>query len=51
MPTVFLGVVGYALLSRRGPLGVADLLYTPWAIVFGELILAWRFGNRRRSAQ
>jgi tungstate transport system permease protein len=40
MPTVFLGVVGYALLSRRGPLGAADLLYTPWAIILGELLLA-----------
>lgn len=39
-PTVFLGVVGYALFSRRGPLGPAELLYTPWAIVFGELLLA-----------
>lgn len=40
VPTVFLGVVGYALFSRRGPLGPADLLYTPWAIVLGELLLA-----------
>lgn len=40
MPTVFLGIVGYALFSRRGPLGAADLLYTPWAIVVGELLLA-----------
>lgn len=40
VPTVFLGVVGYTLFSRRGPLGAADLLYTPWAIVFGELLLA-----------
>jgi tungstate transport system permease protein len=40
MPTVFLGVVGYALLSRRGPLGPAELLYTPWAIILGELLLA-----------
>jgi tungstate transport system permease protein len=40
MPTVFLGVVGYALFSRRGPLGPADLLYTPWAIVVAELFLA-----------
>lgn len=40
VPTVFLGVVGYALFSRRGPLGAADLLYTPWAIVIGELLLA-----------
>lgn len=40
MPTVFIGVVGYALLSRRGPLGAAELLFTPWAIVLGELALA-----------
>ena len=40
VPTVFLGVVGYALFSRRGPLGATELLYTPWAIVAGELLLA-----------
>jgi tungstate transport system permease protein len=40
VPTVFLGVIGYALLSRRGPLGPAELLFTPWAIVLGELLLA-----------
>lgn len=40
MPTVVLGVLGYALFSRRGPLGPAELLYTPWAIVIGELVLA-----------
>ena len=40
VPTVFLGIVCYALFSRRGPLGAAELLYTPWAIVFGELLLA-----------
>ncbi len=40
MPTVFIGVLGYALLSRRGPLGAAELLFTPWGIVLGELFLA-----------
>jgi len=40
LPTVFVGIVCYALLSRRGPLGPLDLLYTPWAIVFGEFLLA-----------
>lgn len=40
MPTVFIGIVGYALFSRRGPLGAAELLYTPWAIVLCELLLA-----------
>ena len=40
VPTVFLGIVCYALLSRRGPLGPLELLYTPWAIVAGEFLLA-----------
>lgn len=39
-PTVFLGMVVYSLLARRGPLGPLELLYTPWAIVFGEFLLA-----------
>ncbi|MHC4178336.1 MAG: ABC transporter permease [Planctomycetota bacterium] len=39
-PTVFVGLVCYALLSRRGPLGWSELLYTPWAIVLGEFLLA-----------
>ena len=39
-PTVFIGIVCYALLARRGPLGPLDLLYTPWAIIFGEFLLA-----------
>jgi len=40
LPTVFIGLVCYGVFSRRGLLGSADLLYTPWAIVAGELILA-----------
>ena len=40
VPTVLIGLVCYALFSRRGPLGGLDLLYTPWAIVVGELLLA-----------
>ena len=39
-PTVFVGVVCYAVFSRRGPLGPLELLYTPWAIVCGEFLLA-----------
>lgn len=39
-PTVFIGVFCYAMLSRRGPLGPLELLYTPWAIVCGEFLLA-----------
>ncbi|RMG37296.1 MAG: ABC transporter permease subunit [Planctomycetota bacterium] len=41
VPTVFVGVVCFALFSRRGPLGGLELLYTPWAIVAGEFLLAW----------
>ena len=40
VPTVFVGIVCYALFSRRGPLGPFDLLYTPWVIVVGEFLLA-----------
>ena len=40
LPTVFVGLVCYSVFSRRGPLGSADLLYSPWAIVAGEFVLA-----------
>ena len=40
VPTVFIGVVCYAMFSRRGPLGPLELLYAPGAIVIGELLLA-----------
>jgi tungstate transport system permease protein len=41
MPTVVIGLTVYALLSRRGPLGDLGLLFTPWAIVIGEVCLAF----------
>ena len=41
LPTVFVGIVCYALFSRRGPFGPFELLYTPWAIIVGEIILAF----------
>lgn len=40
VPTVVVGLLVYALLSRRGPFGGLDLLYTKTAIVSGELLLA-----------
>jgi len=40
LPTVVVGLVVYTLLSRRGPLGVLGLLYTQWAMIIGETILA-----------
>ena len=39
IPTVALGLVLYLLFSRSGPLGVFQLLYTPYAIIIGQAIL------------
>ena len=40
VPTVLIGLLCFALLSRRGPLGGLELLYTPWGIILGEFGLA-----------
>lgn len=40
VPTVLIGLVCFGMFSRRGPLGSAELLYTSWAIVCGEFLLA-----------
>lgn len=40
LPTVTVGLVIFALISRRGPLGPLGLLFTPTAIVIGEIVLA-----------
>jgi len=40
-PTVVVGLIVYAFLSRRGLLGGLDLLYTKSAIVVGEFLLAF----------
>ncbi|MCF8145520.1 MAG: ABC transporter permease [Deltaproteobacteria bacterium] len=39
LPTVVVGLVVYAFISRRGILGILDLLYTQTAIVIGQVIL------------
>lgn len=39
MPTVFVGLLVFISLSRTGPLGGLELLFTPTAIVIGEVIL------------
>jgi tungstate transport system permease protein len=46
LPTVVIGLFVYALLSRQGALGHLGLLYTPAAIVTGQviLILPWVAG-------
>jgi tungstate transport system permease protein len=39
-PTVVIGLVIYLLLSRRGPFGAFELLFTPWAIMIGYIVIA-----------
>lgn len=39
LPTVVIGLLVYALISRRGLLGILDLLYTQKAMVIGQVIL------------
>jgi tungstate transport system permease protein len=39
VPTVALGLYLYLLLSRSGPFGYFQLLYTPYAIIIGQCIL------------
>jgi tungstate transport system permease protein len=40
LPTVVVGLLFYAFLSRRGPLGDLGLLYTPMGISLGLFVLA-----------
>ena len=40
VPTVFVGLICYSLFSRHGPAGSLQLVFTPWAIVVGEFLLA-----------
>jgi tungstate transport system permease protein len=40
LPTVVVGLSVFAFLSRQGPMGELELLFTPTAIVIGEFILA-----------
>lgn len=39
-PTVVIGLVIYMLLSRQGPLGFLQLMFTPQAIVIGYMVIA-----------
>ena len=41
LPTVVVGLVVYGLLSRQGPLGFMDMLYTPGAMVLAQAVLAF----------
>jgi ABC-type tungstate transport system permease subunit/ABC-type tungstate transport system substrate-binding protein len=39
-PPVVVGLVVYLLLSRQGPLGPLELLYTPGAVILAQVVLA-----------
>lgn len=41
MPTVVIGLMIYSLISRSGPFGQFGLLFTPWAIIIGQSVLAF----------
>jgi tungstate transport system permease protein len=40
LPTVVVGLLGYAFLSRRAPLGFLDLIFSPYAVIVGEFLLS-----------
>ncbi len=40
LPTVVVGLVVYGLLSRQGPFGEMGLLFTPAAMMIGQIVLA-----------
>ncbi|MEM1233330.1 MAG: ABC transporter permease [Pseudomonadota bacterium] len=39
LPPVVVGLVIYLLLSRSGPLGVLDLLFTTWAMILAQVVI------------
>ena len=40
LPTVVVGLLLFGLLSRQGPLGNWGLLFTPFAMILGQMVLA-----------
>lgn len=40
LPPVVVGLAVFLLLARSGPLGGLDLLYTPWAMVLAQVLIA-----------
>jgi len=41
LPTVVIGLLVYSLISRSAPLGMLGLLFTPSAIIIGQIILSF----------
>lgn len=39
LPPVLAGLIVYILLSRRGPLGFLNILFTKWAMIIAQVIL------------
>ncbi len=39
LPPVVVGLIVYLLISRSGPFGWLGILYTPWAMIFAQMIL------------
>jgi tungstate transport system permease protein len=40
LPTVVVGLLGYAFLSRKAPLGFLDMIFSPHAVILGEFFLS-----------
>ncbi|PIZ13536.1 MAG: ABC transporter permease, partial [Elusimicrobia bacterium CG_4_10_14_0_8_um_filter_37_32] len=40
LPAVVIGLLVYIFLSRRGPTGILGFLYTPYAMIIAQAILA-----------
>ncbi|MCL6583885.1 MAG: ABC transporter permease [bacterium] len=40
LPSVIVGLIGYAFFSRSAPLGFLDLLFSPKAVILGEFFLS-----------
>ncbi len=40
LPTVVVGLILFGLFSRQGPMGPLGLLFTPWAMIAGQAVLA-----------
>ena len=40
LPTVVIGLLLFGLFSRQGPLGPLGLLFTPWAMIAGQVVLS-----------
>jgi tungstate transport system permease protein len=40
LPPVVVGLLVFLLLARSGPFGALELLYTPWAMILAQIVIA-----------